>query len=265
MTKAEINLAKTQLREDTQILLGDLQRLCLGQADASEHLGHGHSPASRNAECAGEAGVSAEGSLFMPHQLSGQSAECMRETVAAVPNEDSLFLPFQPSIDSGYASNVATQQVCGTTPVASSPGSILSEIEGGGELLRAASGQKRSQVVDSATSKRHRPSAAEATDISATGVEPLNADDIAATTNASTDPPRDEDLQELAGTEDIPDFSVGSGMALDDLGEFWTGNGMDLNNVNLATPTGFPNFLIAEQPCESPRPVAGSENEHQAE
>lgn len=195
------------------------------------------------------------------HDLAGQSAEDSDETPTVVPNEEPLFLPFQPSADSGYASNAATQQMCGTTPVASSPGSILSEIKSGGELLRA-SGQKRPQSVDSATSKRHRSGTAETMVGLVTVVEPSQGDDIAANTDVSIDPSQDDPSEESVGTEDSPEFWAGSGMNSEN---FWAGSGMDLDNMNLATPTRLPDFLREQQPCESPLPGAGSENEHQAE
>ncbi|XWW92443.1 hypothetical protein V2A60_000366 [Cordyceps javanica] len=194
------------------------------------------------------------------YDLAGQSAGAIEETPIVAPNEEPLVRPFQPSVDSGYASNAATQQVCGTPSVTSSSGATLSEIGGGGESFRA-SGQKRPQSVDSATSKRQRSGTAETMEDLVTAVEPSQGD-VAANTNASTDPSQDEFLEELAGIEDFAEFPVGSGMTDED---FWAGSGMDLNDVNLATPTGVPGFLGAEQPCESSLPAAGSKNEHQAE
>ncbi|KAK8142434.1 hypothetical protein G3M48_008766 [Beauveria asiatica] len=136
---------------------------------------------TRRADPATDAGAS-PGS---PHDAGARSscangsqiAECIREVDAVVPG--SLFLPSQPSTDSGYASNVGSQQVYGTTSVASSSGPFLFETEGGGERVRAAAGQKRPQVGDNATSKRHRPCAAEimeTTENSEAGIEPSNAD-----------------------------------------------------------------------------------------
>ncbi|TQV90237.1 hypothetical protein IF1G_11129 [Cordyceps javanica] len=287
MTKAEINLAKTQLHEDVQIILGDLRRLCLDQSEAasmttevsaSEHQELDRSPASQNSECVGEAGSIAS-------------------------EEEPFFTLHQPSIDSGYLSNAASQQMRSTAPVVSSSGAFsctdllysrhnapkdsaasTDEAEDGEGSVREAVGQKRPQIGVHATSKRRRQSTSgtvedsedlENLEDSDTGVKPSNADRamrslrntdvVAPTTNVSTDPPQGEPLQELAGVQDIPDFSVGSGMAFDDFEEFWTGSGMDLDNVNLATPTVLPDLLRAEQPCESSPLVAGSENERQAE
>ena len=64
---------------------------------------------------------------------AGQGTVCMRETNDINTNEGSLFLPSQPSIDSGYASIVGSQQVYGTTSMTSSSGTVLSNAEGGRE------------------------------------------------------------------------------------------------------------------------------------
>ncbi|KAM3472718.1 hypothetical protein MY8738_008738 [Beauveria namnaoensis] len=109
MTRAEIKVARTQLGQDMQVSLGDLRRLCLDQSDAelmtaevrpSENSVPDHDSSSQNVECAGEAG-----------------------SVAS--DEGSLFMPFQPSIDSGYVSNVGSQQMHGSTLAAPLSGAFV--------------------------------------------------------------------------------------------------------------------------------------------
>ncbi|KAK8146527.1 hypothetical protein G3M48_002989 [Beauveria asiatica] len=107
-----------------------------------------------------------------------QNPACARGTDAALSNEESLFCPTQPSTDSGYMSNAGSQQWHHTTSVTSSsgaflvpsplssrlhtqPGTAAAAGESGGEWTGAAAGQKRPQVEDNPTSKRHRPSAEE--------------------------------------------------------------------------------------------------------
>ncbi|EJP62044.1 uncharacterized protein BBA_08968 [Beauveria bassiana ARSEF 2860] len=109
---------------------------------------------------------------------AAQNPACARGTDAAVSNEESLFCPTQPSTDSGYMSNVGSQQWHHATSVTSSSGAFLlpsplsshlhtqqgtaaAAGESGGEGAGAAAGQKRPQVEDIPTSKRHRPSAEE--------------------------------------------------------------------------------------------------------
>ncbi|KAM3450222.1 hypothetical protein NHJ6243_009840 [Beauveria neobassiana] len=146
MTRAEIKVARTQLGQDVQVSLGDLRRLCLDQSDAelmaaevrpSENPVPDHDSSSQNVECAGEAG-----------------------SVAS--DEGSLFMPFQPSVDSGYVSNVGSQQMhCSTlaaplsgafvVPSASSsrsnvqrdPAAAAGETEGDGSSVLEAAGLKR--------------------------------------------------------------------------------------------------------------------------
>ncbi|KAM3524613.1 hypothetical protein MY4038_007671 [Beauveria bassiana] len=146
MTRAEIKVARTQLGQDMQVSLGDLRRLCLDQSDAelmtaevrpSENSVPDHDSSSQNVECAGEAG-----------------------SVAS--DEGSLFMPFQPSVDSGYLSNVGSQQMHGSTlaaplsgafvvPSASSsrsnvqrdPAAAAGETEGDGSSVLEAAGLKR--------------------------------------------------------------------------------------------------------------------------
>ncbi|KAM0670862.1 hypothetical protein ACQRIU_001257 [Beauveria bassiana] len=146
MTRAEIKVARTQLGQDVQVSLGDLRRLCLDQSDAelmtaevrpSENSVPDHDSSSQNVECAGEAG-----------------------SVAS--DEGSLFIPFQPSVDSGYVSNVGSQQMHGSilaaplsgafvVPSASSsrsnvqrdPAAAAGETEGDGSSVLEAAGLKR--------------------------------------------------------------------------------------------------------------------------
>ncbi|KAM3537685.1 hypothetical protein ARSEF1564_009394 [Beauveria bassiana] len=109
MSRAEIKVARTQLGQDVQVSLGDLRRLCLDQSDAelmtaevrpSENSVPDHDSSSQNVEYAGEAG-----------------------SVAS--DEGSLFMPIQPSVDSGYVSNVGSQQMHGSTLAAPLSGAFV--------------------------------------------------------------------------------------------------------------------------------------------
>ncbi|KAM3553515.1 hypothetical protein ARSEF4850_006884 [Beauveria asiatica] len=187
MARTEIEAARTRLNEDVQILLRELRHLCRDWSNAmtaevslSEHSVPNHDSSSQNVECAEEAG-----------------------SVAS--DEGSLFMPFQPSVDSGYVSNAGSEQMYGSTLAAPSSGAFIfpsalssrrnvqrdpaaaaGETEGGGEWTGAAAGQKRTQAGVSVTSKRHRPSAAETTASSNTG-EGSNADPASTSHTAPRD------------------------------------------------------------------------------
>ncbi|KAM3539087.1 hypothetical protein ARSEF1564_007997 [Beauveria bassiana] len=96
------------------------------------------------------------------HDSSSQNVECAGEAGSVASDEGSLFMPFQPSVDSGYVSNVGSQQMhCSTlaaplsgafvVPSASSsrsnvqrdPAAAAGETEGDGSSVLEAAGLKR--------------------------------------------------------------------------------------------------------------------------
>ncbi|OAA39478.1 hypothetical protein ISF_09853 [Cordyceps fumosorosea ARSEF 2679] len=176
----------------------------------SSSVGPMASPFSSNDAGAGLGGAN-ECQNGREHLVSGDNHAahnpCARGTEAAVSNEESLFCSTQPSTDSGYMSNAGSQQWHHTTSVASSSGAFLlpsplssrlptqqgtvaAAGESGGERTVAAAGQKRPQVEDNRTSKRHMPSAEEATKNSGPS-EASNVDPESATSTSHAVPQGD--------------------------------------------------------------------------
>lgn len=126
---------------------------------------------------------------------ASQNAARVEDTDTASSSEESIFGPTQPSTDSGYMSDAGRRQLQSITSMPSSssalffpnplpsprldtpqdPTAATCETRGGGEGGRAPAGQKRPQVEENATSKRHKSSAAN-TATALIPSETLNAD-----------------------------------------------------------------------------------------